>query len=60
VSAAAVIMLRRKKFIRGFVEQGATSPDEAIPFTNVRMRRSWVHGGAADQHRIRPVRREAE
>jgi hypothetical protein len=42
VSAAAVIILRRKKFIRRFVEQGATSPDQAIPFADVGMRRSWV------------------
>ncbi len=42
MSAAAVIILRRKKFIRRFAEQGATSHDRAIPFPNVGMRRSWV------------------
>ena len=42
MSAAAVIILRRKKFIRRFAEQGATSPDRAIPFADVGMRRSWV------------------
>ena len=42
MSAAAVILLRRKKFIRRFAEQGATSPDRAISFTDVGMRRSWV------------------
>jgi hypothetical protein len=42
VSAAAVIILRRKKFIRRFVEEGATSPDQAIPFADVGLRRSWV------------------
>jgi hypothetical protein len=42
VSAAAVIILRRKKFIRRFAEQGATSPDKAISFDKIGMRRSWV------------------
>lgn len=42
MSAAAVIILRRKKFIRRFAEQGATSPDQAIPFADVGMRRSWI------------------
>lgn len=42
MSAAAVIILRRKKFIRRFAEQGATSPDRAIPFAEVGMRRSWI------------------
>lgn len=42
MSAAAVIILRRKKFIRRFREHGATSPDHAIPFADVGMRRSWV------------------
>ena len=42
MSAAAVIILRRKKFVRRFAEQGATSPDRAIPFDAVAMRRSWI------------------
>jgi len=42
MSAAAVIILRRKKFIRRFAELGATSPDRAIPFDLVGMRRSWI------------------
>ena len=42
MSAAAVIILRRKKFIRRFAEQAATSPDRAIPFDVVGMRRSWI------------------
>ena len=42
MSAAAVIILRRKKFIRSFAEQGATSPDRAISFADVGMRRSWI------------------
>ena len=42
MSAAAVIFLRRKRFIRRFREQGATSPDQAIPFADVGMRRSWI------------------
>ena len=42
MSAAAVIILRRKKFIRRFAEQGATCPDRAIPFEDVDMRRSWI------------------
>lgn len=40
--SAAVIILRRKKFIRRFREQGATSPDRAISFAAVGMRRSWI------------------
>ncbi|HOY57892.1 MAG TPA: hypothetical protein PK640_07120, partial [Verrucomicrobiota bacterium] len=31
-----------KKFIRRFAELGATSPDRAISFADVGMRRSWV------------------
>ena len=42
MSAAAVIALRRKKYIRRFAEQGATSPDQAIPFATIGMPRSWV------------------
>ncbi len=42
MSAAAVIILRRKKFIRRFSERGAVSPDKAIPFADLKMRRSWV------------------
>jgi hypothetical protein len=42
VSAAAVIILRRKKFVRRFREERATSADRAIPFADVGMRRSWV------------------
>lgn len=42
MSAAAVIILRRKKFIRRFAEMGATSPDKAIAFADVGMRCSWV------------------
>jgi uncharacterized membrane-anchored protein len=42
VSAAAFIILRRKRLIRRFREQGATSPDRAIAFVDVGLRRSWV------------------
>ncbi len=42
MSAAAVIILRRKKFIRRFTERGATSRDKAVAFADVGMRRSWV------------------
>jgi hypothetical protein len=42
MSAAAVIIRRRKKFIRRFAEQGATSPDNAVPFAGIGMRRSWI------------------
>jgi len=42
MSAAAVILLRRKKFIRRFAERGATSPDRALSFADLGMRRSWV------------------
>ena len=42
MSAAAVIILRRKKFVRRFAEQGAISPNRAIPFDVVGMRRSWI------------------
>ena len=40
--SAAAIVLRRKKLIRGFVERGACSPDQAIAFGELGMRRSWV------------------
>jgi hypothetical protein len=42
MSAAAVIIRRRKRFIRRFRGAGATSPDRAIPFAQVNTRRSWV------------------
>lgn len=42
VSAAAVIILRRKRFIRRFRELGATSPDRAVAFTDLGLRRSWI------------------
>ena len=42
MSAAAAIIRRRKRFIRRFAEQGATSPDRAISFADGGMRRSWV------------------
>ena len=40
--SAAVIIVRRKRLIRRFAEQGAISPEAAIPFAAVGMRRSWV------------------
>jgi len=42
MSAAAVIVRRRKRLIRRFREAGATGPDHTIPFGEVDMRRSWV------------------
>jgi hypothetical protein len=42
MSAAAVIVLRRKKFVRRFRKHGATSPARAIPLADLEMRRSWV------------------
>ena len=42
MSAAAVILLRRRKFVRRFRERRATSPERAIPFADVGMRRSWI------------------
>ena len=42
MSAAAVINLRRKRFIRRFRERGATAANCAIAFADVGMRRSWV------------------
>ncbi len=42
MSAAAVIALRRKKFIRRFAERGATSSDKAILFADLQMRPSWI------------------
>lgn len=49
MSAAAVIALRRKEFIRRFAEQGATCPERAIPFGSVGMRRSWVFERMVDR-----------
>jgi hypothetical protein len=54
VSAAAVIILRRKKFIRRFAEQDATSPQEAIPFDKVGMRRSVQRVDKIRQHPTTP------
>jgi hypothetical protein len=42
MSAAAVIILRRKKFLRRFAELGATSEDTAVSFSEIGMRRSWI------------------
>ncbi len=55
MSAAAVIMLRRKKFIRRFAELDATSADKAIPFDKVGMRRSWVFDQMLDRGVFVPV-----
>jgi hypothetical protein len=44
MSAAAVIILRRKKFIRRFAEQGATSPDRAISHPGEDQRGGWPTG----------------
>lgn len=40
--SAAAIAVHRKRLIRGFVERGAFSPDQAIAFGELGMRRSWV------------------
>ncbi|HOY59176.1 MAG TPA: hypothetical protein PK640_13710 [Verrucomicrobiota bacterium] len=42
MSAAAVIIRRRKRLVRRFAEEGALSSDQAIPFSKVGMRRSWI------------------
>jgi hypothetical protein len=42
MSAAAVIIVRRKKFIRRFGELDARSTDRAVPFPDLGMRRSWI------------------
>lgn len=42
MSAAAVIILRRKRLIRRFRELGATSPDRAIAIADVGLRPSWI------------------
>jgi len=42
MSAAAVIIRRRKRLVRRFAEEGALSSDQAIPFAKVGMRRSWI------------------
>ncbi len=54
--SAAVIILRRKKFIRRFAEQGATSPDRAIPFDAVGMRRWWIFDQMVSRGGVRPGR----
>jgi len=40
--SAAVIILRRKQFIRRFAQRGATSPEQAIAFADVGLRRSLI------------------
>ena len=40
--SAAVIILRRTQFIRRFAQRGATSPEQAIAFADVGLRRSWI------------------
>ena len=40
--SAAVIILRRKQFIRRFAQRGATSPEEAVALADVGLRRSWI------------------
>jgi len=40
--SAAVIILRHKQFIRRFAQRGATSPEQAIAFADVGLRRSWI------------------
>jgi hypothetical protein len=55
MSAAAIIAMRRRKFVRQFREQGATSADRAIPFAFVGMRRSWVFDQMVSQGVFVPV-----
>lgn len=42
MSAATTIIRRRKQLVRRFADAGALSPDKAIPFAKVGMRRSWI------------------
>lgn len=42
MSAAAVMILRRKQLIRRFAERGATSPDTAMSFAELGVRRSRI------------------
>ena len=48
MSAAAVIILRRKRFVRRFRELGAISPDRAVNFDEVGLRRSWIFDQMVD------------
>lgn len=42
MSAAAVIAIRRKRFIRAFRAAGATDPEHAITLEHTGQRHSWV------------------
>jgi hypothetical protein len=55
VSAAAGIIVRRKRLIRRFREQGASSPDRALPFADVGVRRSWVFDSMVSRGVFLPV-----
>lgn len=42
MSAAAIIVLRRKRFIRAFREAGATDREHAITLEQAGQRHSWI------------------
>lgn len=42
MSAAAVIMMRRKRLVRKFCQVRATDPEHAVTLGSLRERRSWV------------------
>lgn len=48
MSAAAAIMIRRKRLIRRFREAGAVSPENAVVPESVHARQSWVFRQMAD------------
>lgn len=49
MSAAAVIAIRRKRFVRKFREAGAIDPQHATTPESLGERRSWIFNHMADQ-----------
>ena len=49
MSAAAVILIRRRRLVRRFQAAGATSPDRAITLESIHERHSWIFERMARQ-----------
>ena len=49
MSAAAVIVIRRKRLVRRFQAAGATAPERAITLESIHERHSWIFERMARQ-----------
>ena len=55
MSAAAVIILRRKRLVRRFREAGALDPEHAVSLESLGERRTWIFSQMVSQRVFVPV-----